>query len=104
LQDSVAQRVLPWPTELAYRSIYPISGKAGVSKTARFNSHCEDEFPQPFCGMMDDMDTKKPAPQSKFAEVTKRAQEERAKKPKQKRDDPNQGIPKNLRPRDANEL
>ncbi|MCU1306302.1 MAG: hypothetical protein JWN45_997 [Acidobacteriaceae bacterium] len=54
--------------------------------------------------MMDAMDTKKPAPQSKFAEVTKRAQEERAKKPKQKRDDPNQGIPKNLRPRDANEL
>ena len=50
------------------------------------------------------MDTKKPAHPSKFAEVTKRAQEERAKKPKQKRDDPNQGIPKNLRPREANEL
>ena len=46
------------------------------------------------------MDNMKRDPKSKFAEVTRRAQEERAKKPKQKREDPNQPLPRNLKPRE----
>ena len=50
--------------------------------------------------MMEGMEIKKPDITSKFAEVTKRAQEERAKKPKQKREDSNYPMPRNLAPRE----
>ena len=98
-RESVDDCVLPRPTELAYRSIYPNSGKAGVSKKGRL-LWLDPQFSTAVLWHDESMEKKKPDPKSRFAEVTKRAQEERAKKPKQKRDDPNQGIPRNLKPRE----
>ena len=92
----MAQRVLTWPTELASEVSILTAAKYECQKTQVFAG----DYAQAFCVMMDSMETKKPDVNSRFAEVTKRAQEERAKKPKQKREDPHQPMSRNFEPRD----